>query len=85
MSDELRRSIQSFILENYLFTDDPAALGGDDSLIKQGIVDSTGIMQIIVFLEDKLGVPVEDREMIPENFDSLNRIVRFASSKLQTA
>ncbi len=85
MSDELRRTIQSFILENYLFSDDPAELGPDESLLKQGIVDSTGILELIAFLEDRLGVMVEDHEMVPENLESLNKIVRFVQSKLQTA
>jgi len=85
MSNELHRKIQRFILENYLFTDDPAALGPDESLLKQGIVDSTGIMQIIAFMEEELGVLVADHEMIPENLESLNKIVRFAHSKLQAA
>lgn len=84
MSDDVRGKIQRFILENYLFTDDPAAFGADESLLKQGIVDSTGIMEIILFMED-LGVLVEDHEMIPDNFDSLNKIVRFAHAKLQAA
>ncbi|OGA27699.1 MAG: acyl carrier protein [Betaproteobacteria bacterium RIFCSPLOWO2_02_FULL_65_24] len=85
MANELQQKIQRFILENYLFTDDPAALSPDESLLKQGIVDSTGMMQIIAFIEEELGVPVADEEMIPENLESVNKIVRFALSKLQTA
>ena len=82
MANELQQKIQRFILENYLFTDDPAALSPDESLLKQGIVDSTGMMQIIAFIEEELGVPVADEEMIPENLESVNKIVRFALSKL---
>ena len=85
MANELQHKIQRFILENYLFTDDPAALSPDESLLKQGIVDSTGMMQRIAFIEEELGVPVADEEMIPENLESVNKIVRFALSKLQTA
>ena len=85
MANELQQKIQRFILENYLFTDDPAAPSPDESLLKQGIVDSTGMMQIIAFIEEELGVPVADEEMIPENLESVNKIVRFALSKLQTA
>jgi acyl carrier protein len=85
MADELEQKIRRFILENYLFTDDPAALGPDESLLKQGIVDSTGMMQIIAFIEDELGVPVADEEMIPQNLETVNNIARFARSKLQTA
>ena len=51
MSDSLRDRIQRFILENYLFTSDTGALGLDDSLLGRGIVDSTGMLEIIMFIE----------------------------------
>jgi acyl carrier protein len=85
MANELQQRIQRFILENYLFTDDPATLPPDESLLKQGIVDSTGMMQIIAFIEQELGVPVADHEMIPENLESVSKIARFVESKLQIA
>ena len=85
MSDSLHDSIRRFILENYLFTDDPAQLGLDDSLLGRGIVDSTGMLEIILFIEEQLGVKVADTEMVPENLDSVNRIAAFVSSKSKAA
>ena len=85
MSDNLRDRIQKFILENYLFTDDPSALGLDDSLLGRGIVDSTGMLEIIMFIEEQLGVTVKDEEMVPENLDSVNRIAAFVDSKRKAA
>lgn len=73
--------VRSFILENYLFTDDQNELKDEDSLLDRGIIDSTGIMEVIFFLEDEFGVQVEDEEMIPENLDSVKNIVRFIASK----
>jgi acyl carrier protein len=81
MTSELHKQVQRFILENYLFTDDESALGPDDSLLDRGIVDSTGMLEIIMFIEEELGVTVEDEEMIPENLDSVNRIAAFVTRK----
>jgi len=85
MSDSLHDSIRRFILENYLFTDDLAQLGLDDSLLGRGIVDSTGMLEIILFIEEQLGVKVADTEMVPEHLDSVNRIAAFVSSKSKAA
>ena len=81
MSDDLRERIQKFILENYLFSTDRSALGFDDSLLGRGIVDSTGMLEIIMFIEEQLGVTVKDEDMIPDNLDSVNRIAAFVESR----
>ena len=85
MTDDLREQIRDFILENYLFTSDKAALGLDDSLLGRGIVDSTGMLEIIFFIEEQLGVKVKDEEMIPDNLDGVNKIASFVQSKRQAA
>ncbi|MBP7611388.1 MAG: acyl carrier protein [Steroidobacteraceae bacterium] len=85
MSESLLQRIQMFILENYLFTSDTGALGVDDSLLGRGIVDSTGMLEIIMFIEEQLGVTVMDEEMVPENLDSVSRIAAFVESKRKAA
>ena len=85
MSDALRDQVRGFILENYLFTTDTAALALDDSLLGRGIVDSTGMLEIIFFIEEQLGVKVKDEEMIPDNLDSVNRIATFVESRRKAA
>ena len=85
MTDSLHDTIRRFILDNYLFTDDVAQLGLDDSLLGRGIVDSTGMLEIILFIEEQLGVKVADTEMVPENLDSVNRIAAFVTSKRKAA
>jgi acyl carrier protein len=77
----IEQTIRNYILENYLFTDDQSALSSSDSFMEKGIIDSTGILEVIFFLEDELGVKVEDHEMIPENLDSVDNIVTFVNSK----
>jgi len=73
--------IRAFILENYLFTDDQSELKNDDSFLDQGILDSTGILEIIFFLEDEFHIKIKDEEMIPDNLDSVEKIVSFIQRK----
>jgi acyl carrier protein len=85
MTDALRSSIRDFLLENYLFTTDTSAIGVDDSLLGRGIVDSTGMLEVIFFIEEKLGVKVKDEEMIPDNLDSINKIASFVEARRKAA
>ncbi len=76
-----REQIRRFILQNYLFTDDAAALADGDSLMKRGIIDSTGALEVVFFLEETFGVDIPDDEMLPENLDSVDRLVAFLDRK----
>jgi acyl carrier protein len=84
MNNAMQDKIHRFILDNYLFTDDPGQLGLDDSLLGRGIVDSTGMLEVILFIEEQFGVKVADKDMIPENLDSVNRIAAFIASRLES-
>jgi acyl carrier protein len=75
------KKVRDYILENYLFTDDESALGNDDAFLEKGILDSTGMLEVIYFLEDEFEVSVADQEMVPENLDSVNRIVAYVERK----
>ena len=77
----IEQKIRDFVLENYLFTGDQSALANDDSFLEKGILDSTGVLEIVGFLEDKFNLAIEDDELVPENFDSVNKIARFVSAK----
>lgn len=77
--------IRAYILENFLFTDDQSELSNSDSFLEKGIVDSTGILEIVTFIEDEFKIKVDDDEMVPENLDSVNCIVNFLDSKKQVA
>lgn len=74
-------TIRNYILENYLFTDDQSMLGSEDSFLQKNILDSTGMLEVIYFLEDEFGIKVQDDEMVPENLDSVNRIAAFLARK----
>lgn len=77
----VEQQVRDYILENYLFTDDQSALNNADSFLDKGILDSTGILEVIYFIEEDFGIKVEDEEMIPENLDSVDRIVAFVDRK----
>lgn len=81
----IEANIRQFILDNYLFTSDQSALANDDSFLKRGIIDSTGILEVIQFLSDEFGVAVKDDEMVPENLDSVNNLVAFVERKRRAA
>jgi acyl carrier protein len=77
----IEERVRRFLLENYLFTTEESALGNQDSLLQKGIVDSTGMMELISFIEEGFGIVVSDSELIPENLDSVNAIVGFVTAK----
>jgi acyl carrier protein len=79
------RQVRGFILKNFLFTDDSSALKDDQSLIAAGTLDSTGILELINFVEEHFGMKVEDSEMTPENFDSVSAIASFVARKQKSA
>jgi acyl carrier protein len=75
-----QEKVKSFITTNF-YVPDPAALGDDDSLLDKGVVDSTGVLEIIGFLEQEFGLSVDDAEILPENLDSIGRIAAFIGKK----
>ena len=75
-------AIRAFIVENFLFGEDAAWLDEETSFLESGVIDSTGILEIITFIEEKFGIHVEDDEIVPENLDSLVNIERYLSRKL---
>ena len=77
-----RQQIKGFILENFLFSNDDKAIGDQDSLIRGGIIDSTGIHELIMFLEEKFQLSVPPEDMIPANFDSIQTVDEFVRRKL---
>lgn len=77
----IEKPIRNFILENFLFTDDEEALNNADSFLTMGIVDSTGIMEVIFFIEEEFELSVTNDEMVPENLDSVDSLVAFVGRK----
>lgn len=74
-------AIRAFIVENFLFGEDAAWLGEDTSFLESGVIDSTGILEVITFIEETFGIHVEDEEIVPENLDSLKKLAAFLARK----
>ena len=77
---DFKATIKDFIIENFLFGDDEG-LKDDISFLEEGIIDSTGILELITFLEEDFSIEIDDEEMIPENLDSINNIIAFLNKK----
>jgi acyl carrier protein len=76
----LKQQIRDFVTSNF-YVAEPAALEDRTSLLEHGIIDSTGVLEIIVFLENTFGISVDDSELLPENLDTIERIAAFVERK----
>ncbi len=81
MSDQ-KSEIKQFIIENFLFGN-ADGLSDDTSFLEEGILDSTGVLELITFLEEEYEIQVDDEELIPENLDSINNVTAFLRKKTQ--
>lgn len=79
---DLEREIREFITENYPLAVGASGLDGDASLTRSGIVDSVGVLELIQFLETNFGIRIPDEEVVLENLDTVDRIVRYVEAKL---
>ena len=79
MSDT-KEAVRTFIISNF-YVANPADLKDDTSLLDSGMVDSTGVLEVIAFLESEFGISVADNEIVPDNLDALGRIVSFIERK----
>ena len=77
---DTKGQIRQFIVSNY-YVPDPGALSDEASLLESGIIDSTGIIEVISFIEEAFKVTVEDAEMIPDNLDSIGKIDAYVARK----
>jgi acyl carrier protein len=78
----IEQEIRQFIIDNFLFGELDVMLSGDDSLLDRGIIDSTGVLELVAFLEDKYVLKVQDDELVPQNLDSVNGLVQFVNRKV---
>ena len=77
---QIREQVRSFISSNF-FLPESEELADGSSLLDQGIIDSTGVLELILFLEETFSLTVEDSEMLPENLDSVDSITTFVTRK----
>ncbi len=78
----IKKRVWEYIESNFFFGTGAQAVGDDESFLDLGVLDSTGVIELVSFLEETYGIRVDDEEMIPENLDSLNNIERYVAEKL---
>lgn len=79
--EECRARTRQFILETFLFSEDPDDLPDDASLTGEGILDSMGALELVTFLEGTFGIAIGNDEVLPENLDTVDRIAAFVTAK----
>jgi acyl carrier protein len=80
MSDT-RGRVRAFIVENFLFGDE-GGVKDDSMFLDEGIIDSTGVLELVSFLEEEFSIRVEDEELVPENLGSINNVVAYLAKKI---
>ena len=78
---EVLKQIREYVIENFVLGDEEEEFSDDQSFLDTGLIDSTGILEVISFLEDEYEITIEDDEMIPDNLDSVEKIARFVHAK----
>jgi acyl carrier protein len=81
----IEQEIRRFVVDNFLFGQDGSGLGDADSFLEHGIIDSTGVLELVSFLETRFGMKIADAELVPENLDSIDGVAGFVRRKAAAA
>jgi len=79
---DIKQKIRKFIQNNFLFGTCEQEFDDDDSFMENGIIDSTGVLELVSFVEERFGVEVQDDELIPDNLDSVNKLTEYITRKI---
>lgn len=82
VTQDTAQQVRDYVIDRFLFGQGGDRLSDDSSFLEQNLMDSTGVLEMVMFLEQRFGVKVQDHELIPENLDSVNRIAAFVARKL---
>lgn len=85
MTAEIEAQVRSLIEDNFLFREDRTSLSDTESLIDAGLIDSTGILELVALLEECFKIEIADADLVPDNFDTINRIVAYVGRVLAEA
>lgn len=77
----IETEVRQYITEKLLFGRSDVVVGGDTSFLESGLIDSTGVLELVAFLEEQFKIKVEDEDLIPTNLDSVNALIRFVEAK----
>ncbi len=79
---EIEPRIRDYVAHNLLFSDNGFGYDDDASFLQEGIVDSVGVLELVLFVEETFGVEVDDQEIVPDNFDSVGKLASYIRSKM---
>ena len=82
-SQAVERDLRDFLAANYFLGDDPSQLAASSSLIEAGLIDSTGVLELVGYLEEQFDIRITNEQLLPENLDSIENIVGFVERKRQ--
>ena len=82
---DIANIISQFVINNFLLSDQKDSINENISLYENRIVDSTGVLEIVDFLEETFGIKIEDDELVPDNLDSINKMSKFVQRKIDNA
>jgi acyl carrier protein len=77
--------VREFIKDNFMYRDDRADLADTESLLDAGLIDSTGILELVAFIETEFSIQMADTDIVPDNLDSVDTIVRYVEGKIGAA
>jgi acyl carrier protein len=79
--EDIGRRLKEYIVGNFMSSAEDKTLREDVSLLEEGIMDSTGVLDLVMFIEETFGIQVKDEELVPENLDSVDKLVAFVEKK----
>jgi acyl carrier protein len=82
---QIEETIRQYIAENILFSNNGYPYSDDISFLENGIIDSMNVMELVLFAETNFGITIEDREIVPDNFDSVSKLAAFIRNKARVA
>ena len=83
--NQLRTEIRQFVIDNFLFGQEIQTLADEESFLDSGVLDSTGVLQLVGFIEQRYQVAIGDDELVPDNLDSVAKAAAFVGRKLRIA
>ncbi len=78
---EIRETLRAFVVENFLFGQPDPSMTDDAPLVENGTLNSTGVLELVAFIEEEFGIEVDDTELLQENFGTIGAMTRFVSRK----
>lgn len=79
--EDIKKKLKKYIKNKFLMGEDSVNLSDDDSFLDKGIIDSTGVLELVNYIEETFNIKVEDEELVPDNLDSLNKLSIYIKKK----